>query len=77
MMPDHLASLRVLTIEQVCILTTFTRQHLARLERAGRFPKRRRMGENRVVFLEHEYIAWFMARPIATPEPDPDDPEDN
>lgn len=74
--PDPLANVRVLTTEQVCKLTSFTRQHLNRLERAGLFPKRRRMGANRVVYLEKEYIDWFNQRPIVEPPDDADDTDD-
>lgn len=70
---DPLASLRVLTMQQVCKFTSFTRQHIGRLVRAGEFPKPRRMGANRIVFLEQEYIDWFKSRPIVEPPDDPDD----
>jgi predicted DNA-binding transcriptional regulator AlpA len=32
----------------------YTRQHLARLEKAGLFPSRRQVGPNRVAWLESE-----------------------
>jgi prophage regulatory protein len=40
----------------------FTRQHIGRLERAGKFPKRIQVGENRVAWLESEVEDWIAAR---------------
>jgi prophage regulatory protein len=40
----------------------YTRQHLSRLEKLDRFPKRIRIGANRVGWLEHEVDAWIEAR---------------
>jgi prophage regulatory protein len=41
----------------------YTRQHLGRLEAAGRFPRRVRLGANgRVAWLESEIEAWIKAR---------------
>lgn len=39
----------------------YTRQHTGRLERANRFPKRRKFG-NRVVWMMDEYEAWLLQR---------------
>jgi len=36
--------------------------HIARLEAAGRFPKRIRLGQNRVVWLLAEIEEWLDAR---------------
>jgi prophage regulatory protein len=38
---------------------TYCRTHLGRLEDAGRFPKRRQLGTNRVGWLEHEIDDWL------------------
>lgn len=40
----------------------YTPQHIARLEHAGRFPKRIRLGENRVVWLLAEVEKWLDER---------------
>ena len=40
----------------------FTRQHVGRLERAGKFPRRVKVGELRVAWLESEVEAWIKAR---------------
>lgn len=42
----------------------YTRQHLSRLEKQGKFPKRVRIGENRVAWVETE-IDEHKARRIA------------
>ena len=34
-------------------------QHIARLEKAGKFPKRLRLGQNRVAWLRSEVEAWI------------------
>ena len=49
----------------------YSPQHIARLEAAGQFPKRIRLGQNRVVWLLKEIEAWLDAR-IA--DRDSDDP---
>lgn len=40
----------------------YSGQHIARLEAAGRFPKRIRLGQNRVVWLLAEIEEWLNAR---------------
>jgi prophage regulatory protein len=40
----------------------YSGQHIARLEAAGAFPKRIRLGQNRVVWLLSEVEAWLDAR---------------
>ena len=40
----------------------FTPQHIARLEAAGRFPKRIPVGQNRVAWLLAEVDEWITAR---------------
>ena len=65
---DPLAHLRVLTIAKVCELTTYTAQHIYRLERAGKFPSRLRLGANRVGWKLSDIEVWFAERPKARPE---------
>ena len=43
----------------------YSPQHIARLEAAGQFPKRIRLGQNRVVWLVAEVEEWLNER-IAT-----------
>lgn len=40
----------------------YTPQHIARLEAAGKFPKRVRLGPNRVAWLLSEVDAWVNER---------------
>lgn len=70
---DPLAHLRILTIKQVTELTSYTPQHIYRLERAGKFPARIRMGENRVGWRLADFERWFEARPTVQPPPADDD----
>jgi prophage regulatory protein len=37
----------------------YTPQHIARLEKAGQFPKRVQLGPSRVGWIESEIIAWI------------------
>ena len=40
----------------------YCRQHLAKLEKAGKFPKRIRLGQNRVAYLELAIVEWIEER---------------
>lgn len=40
----------------------YTPQHIARLEKAGRFPKRIQLGQNRVAWVLSEVDAWIAER---------------
>ena len=44
-------------------MVPYSRQHLARLEAAGQFPKRLRLGQCRVGWLLSEVEAWIENRP--------------
>jgi prophage regulatory protein len=41
----------------------YSRTHVGRLEDAGRFPKRRQIGDGRVGWLEHEIDEWLGSLP--------------
>jgi prophage regulatory protein len=69
---DPLAHLRILTIKQVCELTTYTPQHIYRLERCGRFPRRVRIGLNRVGWRLADIEAWLASRETVMPKTDED-----
>ncbi|MCB1522328.1 MAG: AlpA family phage regulatory protein [Hyphomicrobiaceae bacterium] len=43
-------------------IVPFSRQHILRLEKRGRFPRRIRLGENRVAWLRSEVEQWIEAR---------------
>ena len=47
----------------------YTPQHIARLEAAGQFPKRVRLGPNRVAWLLSEVDAWVSERVVIRDTP--------
>jgi prophage regulatory protein len=54
-----------LTKKQVCDLVKFSSSHIDRLEVAGRFPKRIKIGDNwrsRVMWLRQDVIVWMRAK---------------
>jgi len=44
---------------------SYSRMHIDRLEKAGRFPKRFDIGANSVGWLEHEIDAWIAEKAAA------------
>lgn len=66
---DPFAHLRILTMKQVSEITSYTPQHIYRLIRAGKFPQRIRIGENRVGWRLADIEAWSTARPMAWAPP--------
>ena len=57
--------MKFLRIRQVMQLTGLSRMTIYRLERDGRFPKRRQLSQNSVAWLESEITDWAESRPIA------------
>lgn len=53
---------RMLSKKQVQALVLYSPQHIARLEKAGKFPKRVKLGQNRVGWIEAEVLEWLQAR---------------
>lgn len=53
---------RIISAEARREKVPYSDMHIYRLERAGKFPKRIRLGANRVGWLEHEIDAWIEAR---------------
>ncbi len=43
-------------------LVLYSPQHIARLEKAGKFPKRVKLGSNRVGWVEKEVLDWLEER---------------
>ena len=41
---------------------TFSRVHVDRLQKAGQFPKKIKLGSNTAAYLESELMAWVEAR---------------
>lgn len=54
--------MKILSKRQVRELVLYSPQHIARLEQAGRFPKRVRLGEARVGWVEQEVLDWLQSR---------------
>lgn len=54
--------MKVLRPKDAAAKCGLSRMHLYRLERAGSFPKRVRLGPNSVGWLEEELDAWIRAR---------------
>lgn len=60
--PVGLETDRYLTVRRVLDLTSWSRSTLHRAVRAQRFPSPRRLGPNRVGFLQSEVIEWMRTR---------------
>ena len=54
--------MRILSKRQLKELVLYTPQHVARLEKAGLFPKRVQLGLNRVGWVEAEVLEWLEER---------------
>ena len=50
---------RIICKKELKTYVPYTSQHIARLEKAGKFPKRLQLGPNRVGWLESDIIAWM------------------
>lgn len=55
-------AMRILSKRQVKELVLYSPQHIARLEKAGQFPKRVQLGPNRVGWVESEVLEWLEDR---------------
>lgn len=55
----------LLSWAQVRALTSLSRATVWRLERAGRFPRRRQIGPNRIAWIRNEVQTWIDTRPTA------------
>jgi prophage regulatory protein len=54
--------MRMISKRQLKELVLYSPQHVARLEAAGVFPKRVKLGNNRVGWLESEVLDWLRKR---------------
>ena len=61
--------MRILSKRQVKELVLYSPQHIARLEKAGQFPKRVQLGPSRVGWVEDEVLDWLQTRLEARDEP--------
>ena len=55
-------STKLITKKQLREMVPYTPQHILRLEKQGKFPKRVRIGENRVAWLLSEIERWVAER---------------
>ena len=62
--------MRILSKRQLKELVLYSPQHIARLERAGHFPKRVQLGPNRVGWVEGEVMDWLQKRLDSREEPE-------
>jgi prophage regulatory protein len=58
---EELEPLRLITWKELQRIVPYVRQHILRLEKAGKFPKRRRVGPNRVGWHAKDIEAWLLA----------------
>jgi prophage regulatory protein len=56
---------RLIGRDELLSIIPYTVQHVLRLEKAGAFPKRVRVGGNRVAWVESEIQAWIGERMAA------------
>ena len=54
--------MRIVSKRQLKDMVLYSPQHIARLEKAGKFPKRVQLGPNRVGWVEDEVLDWLQAR---------------
>ena len=54
--------MRLLSKKEVRLRVLYSPQHIQRLEDAGKFPRRIRLGQGRVGWLESEVNDWLAAR---------------
>ena len=54
--------MRILSKRQLKEMVLYSPQHIDRLEAAGKFPKRVRLGECRVGWIEQEVEDWLQER---------------
>lgn len=53
---------RLITKRELRQMVPYTPQHILRLEKEGKFPRRVQVGPNRVAWVEAEVEAWVAAR---------------
>ena len=61
--------MRILSKRQLRELVLYSPQHIARLEKAGKFPKRVKLGQARVGWIESEVSDWLQERIDARDKP--------
>ena len=59
-MADH--PIRFLRLTEILRQVPYSEAHIWRLEKAGKFPRRVRLGANRVAWVEAEVSAWTSSK---------------
>ena len=54
--------LQIITKKELCQIVPYSPQHIGLLEKKGKFPKRIRLGGNRVGWVWFEIEAWILDR---------------
>jgi len=62
---------RIISWAQLRTMVPYTRQHILRLENAGKFPRRVRVGDNRIGWLLAEIEDWIAVRASARDDRQP------
>ena len=57
-----LSTERLITADELSTIVPFPRVHLGRLEKAGRFPRRLKIGERRVAWRLSDVLQWIEDR---------------
>jgi prophage regulatory protein len=57
---------RIITKKELRLMVPYTPQHIARLEKAGQFPRRIRIGERRVGWRLADIENWIEQRALAS-----------
>lgn len=60
---------RIVSRKELRQMIPYTPQHILRLEKAGKFPRRIRIGERRVGWRLEEVVAWLNDRAAASSNP--------
>jgi prophage regulatory protein len=56
---------RSLRLPEVQQIVPYSKMHIGRLEKAGKFPKRIKIGAGRVVWMQSEVVAWLESKRAA------------
>lgn len=59
---DPLYRLRMISKNDLRTIVCYSDQHLLRLEKAGKFPRRIQLGDNRVAWFVWQIEAWLRSR---------------
>lgn len=59
---DGMERLRIIPWDELQRVVPYSRQHVSRLEKAGKFPKRVQVGEGRIGWFKFQIDAWLIER---------------